>query len=168
MRMWRSKKWCQRRRSYIRKNGRVVTQETKKLFEQRTQEFKKRWPTPTRAKSSRRPSVTWKIQKKLALLDQIPVEVWKNSVVVKEAFFKFLQKVWSKEQVPVNLVVCEFVMIFKNKGSQDDYAQYRAIGIFNCAYKILNVVFLHRLIKKCEVFFSECQAGFRCKKKKRM
>ena len=63
--------------------------------------------------------------------DGIPVEVWKGSTVAKRALFEFLQKVWLKEEVPENLVVCIFVMIFKRKGSHNDCSKYRAIGLLN-------------------------------------
>ena len=47
--------------------------------------------------------------------DGIPAEVWKHSKVVKEELFTFLQQVWRKETVTENLVVCIFVMMYKNK-----------------------------------------------------
>ena len=71
-------------------------------------------------------------------MDEIPAEVWKNSKVAKEALFEFLQKVWSKEEVPPNLVVCVFVMIYKNKGSADDPSKYRCLGLLNHSYKTLS------------------------------
>ena len=93
--------------------------------------------------------------------DGIPVEIWKGSTVAKQALFEFLQKVWSKESVPENLVVCIFVMIFKRKGSHNDCSKYRAIGLLNHAYKVMSVVLLRRLVEECGQFFSEWQAGFR-------
>ena len=74
--------------------------------------------------------------------DGIPAEVWKHSKVVKDELFTFLQQVWCKETVPDNLVVCIFVMIFKNKGSPNDCSKYRAIGLLNHACKIMSVVLL--------------------------
>ena len=69
--------------------------------------------------------------------------------------YKFLEKIWSKEKVPPNLVVCVFVMIYKNKGSPDDFTKYRAIGLLNHAYKIMSVVLLRRLVNECGDFFSD-------------
>ena len=93
--------------------------------------------------------------------DNIPAEVWQHSKVAKEALFEFLQKVWQKEQVPAELALGIFVMIYKRKGSPDDCSKYRAIGLLNHAYKILSVILLRRLEQECAKFFSEWQAGFR-------
>ena len=87
--------------------------------------------------------------------DAIPVEIWKGSTVAKQALYEFLQKVWSKESVPENLVVCIFIMIFKRKGSHNDSSKYRAIGLLNHAYKVMSVVLLRRLVEECGQFFSE-------------
>ena len=66
-----------------------------------------------------------------------------------------------KEQVPEILAVCVFIMIYKQKGSPDDYSKYRAIGLLNHSYKIMSTILLRRLTKECEAFISEWQAGFR-------
>ena len=66
-----------------------------------------------------------------------------------------------KEQVSENLAVCICIMLYKNKGSSDDYTKYRAIGLLNHAYKIMTTILLRRLVKECAAFFSEWQAGFR-------
>ena len=84
-----------------------------------------------------------------------------HSTETKEVLFAFLQKIWLKEEVPANLVVCIFIMIYKNKGSADDYTKYRAIGLLNHAYKIMTTILLRRLVEECASFFSEWQAGFR-------
>ena len=47
--------------------------------------------------------------------DGIPAEVWKNSKVASEALFEFLCEVWNKEEVPLNLIVCVFVMIIQKQ-----------------------------------------------------
>ena len=46
--------------------------------------------------------------------DEIPTEVWQNSVVARELLFDFLQKVWNKEAVPANLVMCIFILMYKS------------------------------------------------------
>ena len=72
-----------------------------------------------------------------------------------------MKHVWDQECVPKSLVLCVFVMIYKNKGSRDDPGNYRAIGLLNHSYKILSVCILNRLIKETDWFLSEWQAGFR-------
>ena len=68
--------------------------------------------------------------------------------------FHFLQKIWKKEEVPTELAVGVFVMIYK-KGDSEDCANYRYIGLFNHTYKIMTVILLLRLIVECESFFSD-------------
>ena len=55
-------------------------------------------------------------------------------------------------------------MIFKRKGSHNDCAKYRAIGLLNHAYKIMSTVLLRRIVEECKSFFSEWQAGFRAER----
>ena len=93
--------------------------------------------------------------------DGIPAEVWAGSKQARQILFEFLQKIRLKEQVPENLAVCIFIMLYKNKGSPDDFAKYRAIGLLNHAYKIMSTILLRRIVKECASFFSEWQAGFR-------
>lgn len=50
--------------------------------------------------------------------DGIPAEVWKGSQLAgNELFFFFLRHVWEQECVPKTLILCVFVMMYKNKGS---------------------------------------------------
>ena len=93
--------------------------------------------------------------------DGIPAEVWQKSTVARDLLFGFIKKVWDKETVPPNLALCIFVMMYKNKGSQDDCSKYRALGLLNHSYKIMSVILLRRLVKECASFFSDWQAGFR-------
>ena len=97
-------------------------------------------------------------------IDGVPAEVWQGSAVAKERLFLFLRKIWKKEEVPVELSVGVFIMIFKNKGSSEDYSKYRCIGLLCHAYKIMSVILLQRLIKECSGYFSDWQAGFRQKR----
>ena len=48
-----------------------------------------------------------------------------------------------------------FVMLFKNKGSKDDYTKYRVLGLLNHVYKTMSTstILLWRLMKECETFF---------------
>ena len=81
---------------------------------------------------------------------KIPAEVWTHSETVKDILFEFLQQIWRKEEVPENLSVCVFIMIYKNKDSKDDYTKYRVIGLLNHTYKIMSTILLRRLIEECE------------------
>ena len=93
-------------------------------------------------------------------MDGVPAEVWQCSAVANEKLFQFLQAIWTKEEVPPELVVGIFVMIFK-KNDPDDCANYRCIGLLNHGYKIMSIVLLQRLMTECGKFFSDWQAGFR-------
>ena len=81
--------------------------------------------------------------------------------VIKDELFKFLNFVWDNECVPENLASGKFVMLWKNKGSQDDPTKYRCIGMLNTAYKILSSIILYRLIAGTDSFLKDWQAGFR-------
>ena len=86
--------------------------------------------------------------------DGIPSGVWKHSAVARDALYAFLRKVWSKEEVPKNLTVCIFIMMYKKKGSHNDCSKYRAIGLLNHTYKIMSVVLLRRLVEECKDFLA--------------
>ena len=101
---------------------------------------------------------------KSAGIDGVPAEVWQGSAVAKDCLFTFLSKIWQKEEVPVELAVAVFIMIFKNKGSSEDYSKYRCIGLLCHAYKIMTIILLQRLVAECSSFFSDWQAGFRQKR----
>ena len=77
--------------------------------------------------------------------DKIPAEVWAHSKTAKDILFEFLKQIWRKEEVPENLSVCVFIMIYKNKGSKDDYTKYRVIGLLNHTYKIMSTILLRRM-----------------------
>ena len=51
--------------------------------------------------------------------DGIPAEVWKSSTVARDTLFFFLRQIWKHECVPVRLVLCVFVMLYK-KGATND------------------------------------------------
>ena len=87
--------------------------------------------------------------------DGIPAEIWKGSTVASSHLFRFIRKIWDLEHVPQSFVLCIFVLIYKNKGSSDDCKKYRAIGLLNHSYKIMNIVLLQRLIKETKGFLSD-------------
>ena len=63
--------------------------------------------------------------------DDIPVLVYKVSNVCKTTLIELLQKVWDTEVVPVKFAQATFVMLYKQKGSKNDPAKYRCIGLLN-------------------------------------
>ena len=48
-------------------------------------------------------------------IDGIPAEVWQNSKIANELLFRFLKKIWTKEEVSSELVVDIFVHIQKRE-----------------------------------------------------
>ena len=94
----------------------------------------------------------------------IPAEVWKNSEVTKDELFEFLSEVWNKEQVPANLAVCVFIMIYKQKGSHNDCAKYREIGLLNHEYKIMVTILLRRIVEECkQTLLHRMASGIPCR-----
>ena len=49
--------------------------------------------------------------------DDIPVIIYKKSVVCRDLLVNLLQTIWDTEEVPVKFVRATFVMLYKNKGS---------------------------------------------------
>ena len=74
---------------------------------------------------------------------------------------KLIQAIWLTEEVPEEFAKATFVMLYKNKGSSNDPAKYRCIGLLPHAYKLLSLVMLERIMKECESYLSDWQAGFR-------
>ena len=93
--------------------------------------------------------------------DNIPGEVYYNCESAARELYELLKLIWEREYVPPELVRAAFVMIFKNKGSQNDPTKYRCIGLLPHAYKILSLVMLERVMKECSDYLSDWQAGFR-------
>ena len=93
--------------------------------------------------------------------DGIPVEIFKRIPTCKQEVFALVRAIWLEEEIPPDIVVSTFVMLFKNKGSSDDCSKYRMICLLPHAYKMISTLLLHRLRLECEGFLKECQAGFR-------
>ena len=93
--------------------------------------------------------------------DRIPVKLYKHSEKCQQLLCELIQKIWSTEEVPVKFARATFVMLYKNKGSKNDPAKYRCIGLLCHSYKVLNQCLLHRLEQETASFLSEWQAGFR-------
>ena len=93
--------------------------------------------------------------------DGVPAEAIKYCPAIQEELFQFLNYIWTHESLPVNLAQAEFKMLFKGKGSPDDPAKYRCIGLLNHAYKLLANILLSRLLLPSEGYLKDWQAGFR-------
>ena len=96
--------------------------------------------------------------------DGIPVEIFKRIPTCKQEVFALVRAIWLEEDIPPDMVVSTFVMLFKNKGSQNDCTKYRMIGLLPTAYKLVSTLLLHRLRLECEGFLDLDQAGFRQKR----
>jgi hypothetical protein len=77
---------------------------------------------------------------------------------------ELLQKIWQTEEVPEDFAKASFVMIFKNKGSNNNPAKYRCIGLLNHIYKILSQCLLVRITAETQGFLADWQAGFRAER----
>ena len=58
-------------------------------------------------------------------LDGIAIEAYTASPTTKKYLFDLVKRCWVEEDVPADLVIGEFVTIYKNKGSKDDMSKYR-------------------------------------------
>ena len=93
-------------------------------------------------------------------IDGIPAEVFKNSPKCKKLLIELLKKIWRTEEVPVQFAKAVFVMLYKNKGSHNNPAKYRCIGLLCHAYKVLSQCMLARLNEETAGFLADWQAGF--------
>ena len=63
--------------------------------------------------------------------------------------------------MPEDLGVAIFKMLYKRKGSPNNPAKYRCIGLLNSGYKVLSAVMLKRLQTETKGYLKDWQAGFR-------
>ena len=63
--------------------------------------------------------------------------------------------------MPEEFAKATFVMLYKNKGSSNDPAKYRCIGLLSHAYKVLHQCLLERIEAETGSYLSDWQAGFR-------
>ena len=70
--------------------------------------------------------------------DNIPAEVYKLVPECKEILVCLIKKIWEDEEVPEEFAKAVFIMLYKNKGSDNDPTKYRCIGLLSHAYKILS------------------------------
>ena len=93
--------------------------------------------------------------------DGIPIEVYKLSSPAFELLYNLLERVWREEDMPEDLGVAIFKMLYKRKGSPNDPSKYRCIGLLNSGYKVLSAVMLKRLQTETKGYLKDWQAGFR-------
>ena len=94
-------------------------------------------------------------------VDEIPCEAFRDEGPLRDALFELIRTIWRQEDIPKDMVLGLFVMIYKGKGSSDDMTKYRCICLLNHAYKLVSTILLRRLAKECEHYLPESQAGFR-------
>ena len=87
--------------------------------------------------------------------DGIPSEVYKFCPVIKNELFYLLSFIWDEEVVPPSLVMANFRMLYKHKGSRDDPSRYRCLALLNHAYKVLSHILLGRLVGISDSFLKD-------------
>ena len=92
--------------------------------------------------------------------DGIPIIIFKKCPTCQKLLVKLLQQIWDEERVPTEFGKAKFKMLFKNKGSANDPAKYRCLGLLNHSYKVLSQCMLARLQKETSDFLPDWQAGF--------
>jgi hypothetical protein len=92
--------------------------------------------------------------------DKVPIEAYRASDQAKNDLFALIRRIWREEDVPEELVICELLVLYK-KGSSDDFANYRCLGMLTHAYKVLSCLLLKRMLEEVESFLPQSQAGFR-------
>ena len=92
--------------------------------------------------------------------DGVPIEVYLSSDAAKQELYELVCLIWRTEIIPEDLVHALFIMLYK-KGSRDDFANYRAIGLLCHSYKVLSVIILRRMQPALEERLPDSQAGFR-------
>ena len=78
--------------------------------------------------------------------DGIPIEIYKTSTPAFNLLHDLLVRVWREEHVPTDLGIAIFKMIYKRKGSPNNPAKYRCIGLLNSAYKVLSTIMLSTIM----------------------
>ena len=70
-------------------------------------------------------------------------------------------EIWRQEVVPAEMTKGVIVMIYKNKGSADDWAKYRTICLLPHALKVMSTILLRRVVIEIEDYLPEHQAAYR-------
>ena len=98
---------------------------------------------------------------KVGGLDGVTLEAYTASPTANRLLFDLVKRCWLEEDMTEDLVVGEFVTLYKNKGSRDDMRKYRFMCMLNHAYKMTSLYLRFRIVKDTEGFLPETQAGFR-------
>ena len=92
--------------------------------------------------------------------DGAPIEVYLASPSAMQELYEIVCLLVKHESIPNELVHALFIMLYK-KGSRDDFANYRAIGLLCHSYKVFSVLILRRIQPALEARLPDSQAGFR-------
>ena len=94
--------------------------------------------------------------------DDVPAEVYKNSVVAKEMLHEMADNIWTTEVVPDKLAVGDFCMPHKGKGKDpNDRKSCRALCMLNHSFKFVTGLVMERLAGEIGHNLPQWQAGFR-------
>ena len=91
--------------------------------------------------------------------DSAPVDAYRGSVEATKELFRIYRLMWHTERIPPELVRSMFVMLH-NKGSRDDYRNYRAICLLCHSYTLMSTIVARRLMTTLEGLLPDSQAGF--------
>ena len=75
-------------------------------------------------------------------LDGIPGEAYKHSPAARHMLTELMKRIWLEEKMPRDFGIATFKMIYKRKGSPDNPAMYRCIGLLNTGYKRFSCIML--------------------------
>ena len=95
--------------------------------------------------------------------DETPVEFYLTVEEAATDLFELVRDIFDEEYVPFEMVCSVFCMFWKGakKGTVDEHAAYRPIGLMRHALKLVEVVLLHFLHEETATFQPESQGGFR-------
>ena len=84
-----------------------------------------------------------------------------KGTVAKGLLFNLVRRCWDEEDVPIDVVIGVFVIVFKRKGSSQDFSKYRFICLLIHAFKLMSCYLLSQFVPMAECLQPETQAGFR-------
>ena len=64
------------------------------------------------------------------------VDIYKSRPTCRSELFSLIRQIWKEESVPKDMVRGTFVMVFKQKGSANDYSKYRMIGLLPSVFHL--------------------------------
>jgi ribonuclease HI len=100
--------------------------------------------------------------------DDIPTEVYEAVTEARCDLYSIVRRVFTLggeggEDFPDLLVLVLFVMLYKGakKGTVNEFAAYRPIGLMRTSFKLIDAVFVEELEKDTELFLDPAQEGSR-------